>query len=177
MIDISASGAYFLMGIRWGKRKMSVRTTVRKQYAQIVDGAARQFGAATVPVEGWLVMLRKALAMSGSEVATRAGVSRNAIYQAERNERDGAITINQMQKLAQAMGGRFVYAIVPDEGRVEDVIRAQARRKAEARVQRAGAHMALEQQALTSAQTTQRIDDLTDELARGMPPDLWKRDG
>jgi predicted DNA-binding mobile mystery protein A len=160
-----------------GRAGMSVRATVRKQYAKIVDGTARQFGTGSVPVEGWLTVLRKALGMSGSEVAARAGVSRNAIYQAERNERDGAITIHQMQKLAQAMGGRFVYAIVPDEGRVEDVIRAQARRKAEARVQRAGAHMALEQQALTSAQTAQRIDDLTDELTREIPPDLWKRDG
>jgi predicted DNA-binding mobile mystery protein A len=156
---------------------MSVRATVRKQYANIVDGTARQLATASVPVEGWLTVLRKALGMSGSEVAARAGVSRNAVYQAERNERDGAITINQMHKLAQAMGGRFVYAIVPEEGAVDTVIRAQARRKAEARVQRASTHMALEQQSLTRAQTAQRIDELTDELAREIPPDLWKPDG
>lgn len=155
---------------------MSVRSTARKQYAQIVDLAARRLESTKVPAEGWLAVFRKALRMSGSEVAARAGVSRNAVYQAERNEREGAVTINQMQKLAQAMGGRFVYAIVPDEGRVDAVIRAQALRKAEARVQRAGAHMALEKQALTPSQTARRIDELADELAREMPPDFWKPD-
>lgn len=112
--------------------------------------------------------------MSGAEVAARANVSRKAIYQAERNERDGAITMNQMHKLAAAMGGRFVYAIVPDDGRVDDIIRAQAQRKAEALITRAGAHMALEQQSLTKEQTQQRIDDLADELMRDMPPDFWE---
>ena len=152
---------------------MSVKSTVRKQYVRIVDRAAKQLTNIQKPSEGWLAMLRKALGMSGSEVATRMGVSRNAIYQAERNERDGAITINQMQKLAEAMGGRFVYAIVPERS-VEDVIRAQAQRKAEALIRRASAHMALEKQSLPSAQTKRRIEELADELVRDMPPDFWE---
>lgn len=152
---------------------MSVKSTVRKQYVRIVDRAAKQLANIQKPSEGWLAMLRKALGMSGSEVAARMGVSRNAIYQAERNERDSAITINQMQKLAEAMGGRFVYAIVP-EGSVEDVIRAQAQRKAEALIRRASAHMALEKQSLPSAQTKRRIEELADELVRDMPPDFWE---
>ena len=141
---------------------------------QIIDRTARQLESLKKPSEGWLSVLRKALAMSGAEVAARANVSRNAVYQAERNERDGAITINQMHKLAEAMGGRFVYAIVPQSGQVEDIIRAQARGKAEARIMRASAHMALEKQSLTSAQIAQRIEDLAEELIRDMPPDFWE---
>jgi len=152
---------------------MNVKDTARKQYVRIVDRAAQQLKSVQKPSEGWLSVLRKALGMSGAEVAARMGVSRGAVYQAERNEREGAITINQMQKLAEAMGGRFVYAIVP-EGSVEDVIRAQARRKAEARIRRASAHMALEKQSLPSAQTRQRIEELADELVRDMPPDFWE---
>lgn len=152
---------------------MNVKDTARKQYMRIVDRTAQQLEFVQKPSEGWLSVLRKALGMSGAEVAARMGVSRGAVYQAERNEREGAITINQMQKLAEAMGGRFVYAIVP-EGSVEDVIRAQARRKAEARIRRASAHMALEKQSLPSAQTRQRIEELADELVRDMPPDFWE---
>lgn len=151
---------------------MSVRTTVRRQYVRIVDHASRQLASLRIPAEGWLVTLRKALGMSGAEVAARVGVSRNAVYQAERNERTGAITIKQMQKLAEAMGARFVYAIVT-EGDVDDVIRAQARRTAEARVRRASGHMALEKQALPNAQIERRIDELADELAKEMPTDFW----
>lgn len=152
---------------------MSVKDTARKQYVRIVDRTARHLESIHKPSEGWLSVMRKALGMSGGEVAARMGVSRNAVYQAERNEREGAITINQMQKLAEAMGGHFVYAIVPD-GSVDDVIRAQARRKAEARIRRASAHMALEKQSLPSAQTKQRIEELADELVRDMPPDFWE---
>lgn len=49
-----------------------------------------------------------------------------------------------------------------------DMIRIQARRKAEPRIRRESAHMAHEQQALPSTQT------LTEELIREMPSDFWK---
>ena len=152
---------------------MSVGRTVRNQLVRLVDRAAEQFGAVQRPPEGWLVTLRKALGMSGAEVAARLNVSRNAVYQAERNERGGAITLKQMQKLAEAMGGRFVYAVVP-QGSVEDVVRAHAVRKAELLVRRASGHMALEQQSLPNARIAQRIEDLAEELAREVPPDFWR---
>ncbi|EGN75392.1 mobile mystery protein A [Idiomarina sp. A28L] len=153
---------------------MSVKSTVRKQYVQIINSAAQQLASLKKPSEGWLSVLRKALGMSGAQVAMRAGVTRSAIHQAERNEANGAITIKQMQKFAEAMGGRFVYAIVPERGEVADIIQLQARRKAEARVVRASAHMALENQSLTSKQQAQRINDLADELIREMPSDFWE---
>lgn len=152
---------------------MRVKDIARKQYVRIADQAAQQFGSIQVPAKGWLATLRQALGMSGAQVAKRMGVTRAAVYQAERNEREGAITISQMEKLADALGGRFVYAIVP-EGSVEDVIRAQAHRKAEARIRRASAHMALESQALPGEQTKQKIEELADELARDMPSDFWE---
>ncbi|MFV0302495.1 MAG: mobile mystery protein A [Paracoccus sp. (in: a-proteobacteria)] len=152
---------------------MSVKDAARKQYVRMADAAAGQLAALKKPSEGWLVTLRKALGMSGAEVAARMGVSRNAIYQAERNEKDGAITLKQMEKLAEALGGRFVYAVIP-EGGVDEVMRLQARRKAEARIRRASSHMALESQSLSAQQTRQKIDDLTEELLREMPPDFWE---
>lgn len=153
---------------------MNVKDTARRQYGRIADRTAQQLSNVHQPKGGgWLSLMRHALGMSGTHVAARAGVSRNAIYQAERNERDGAITIAQMKKLAEAMDAEFVYAIVP-KGSVEDVIRAQALRKAESRVLRASAHMALESQSLPSEQTRQRIDSLAHELVRDMPSDFWE---
>lgn len=152
---------------------MNVKDTARKQYARIVNRHAHQLESIKMPAEGWLVTLRKALGMSGSEVATRMGVSRNAVYQAERNERNGAITINHMQALAQAMGGQFVYAVIP-KGSVEDLTLAQAQRIAQSRIWRASALMALENQSLPSAQITERIEQLANELVLDMPPDFWK---
>ena len=66
------------------------------------------------------------------------------------------------------MGCRFVYAVVPEQS-LENVIRAQALKKAEARIRRVSAHMSLEQQSLTKAQNDERIAMLAQELMRDMP--------
>ncbi len=152
---------------------MGVRETARRHYIKTIDLAVAQLGGFDKPSEGWIASLRKALGMSGAQLARRMGVTRAAIHQAERNETGGAITLHQMEKLATALGGRFVYAIVP-EGRVEDLVRVQARRKAEKLVRRASGHMALENQSLTAEQQEQEMDRLTEELMRSMPSGFWE---
>lgn len=152
---------------------MSVKATARSQYQAIVNGAANRVGRQLKrPPEGWIATMRKALGMSGPQLASRLDVTRARISQAEQAEIAGGVTLKTMHAMAEAMGGRFVYAIVP-EGRVEDVIAAQARRKAEALVSRAGAHMALEDQSLSKAANEQEVERLTQELLRRMPADLW----
>lgn len=152
---------------------MSVKETARKQYVRIVDRAARQIAALERPSEGWLAAMRKALGMSGADVARRMGVTRNAVYQAERNEQDGAITLKQMEKLAEALGGRFIYAVVPEKD-VEAIIKTQAWRMAEAQILLASAHMALEAQSLPAQETRRRIEERSAELMRERPPDFWE---
>lgn len=152
---------------------MSVRETARRQYTRLADTAAQQVSGLSVPKEGWIATIRKAFGMSGAQLGRRAGVTKAAIYQAERNEPEGAITLKQMEKMAQALGCRFVYAIVPDD-RIADIVRRQAHKKVEALVQRASAHMALEKQSLSSDQTRAEIERQTNELVRSMPPDFWE---
>lgn len=109
-----------------------VKDTAKRQYARLLDKAAQQLAGLARPSEGWISAMRKALGMSAPELARRMGVTKPAIYQAERKEREGGVTIQHMEKLAAALGGRFVYAIIPEEGRIEDVLKAQARKKARA---------------------------------------------
>lgn len=151
---------------------MSVKEIVRKQYVRAVDRAASQLQHLKTPPIGWLRLFRDALGMSASQVAKRMGITRNAIYQAERNELDGAITLNQMDKLAKAMGGRFVYAIIPN-GTVDDIVSEQAYRKAKEHVGRASAHMALESQSLPGKEIMQKIDELAQQYKRDRPSNFW----
>jgi len=44
----------------------------------------------------------------------RKRVSRNAVYQAERSEKEGAVSLKQMELLAKTIGSRSVQAIIPD---------------------------------------------------------------
>lgn len=154
---------------------MSVRQTARRQYARIMDRAGKSVGGLSAPREGWIATMRKALGMSAPQLARRAQVSKAAIYQAERKEREGGITIRQMEKLAASLGGRFVYAIVPGEGGIRDQVLAQARAKAGRIVRRASSHMALEKQSLPDNQVSREIERLTRNLARDMPPGLWDK--
>ncbi len=145
-----------------------VQDIAKRQYARLLDRTAKQLVGLKSPPDGWLMTMRKALGMSAPALARRAGVTKSAIYQAERQERDGGITIQHMEKLAAALGGRFVYAIVP-EGSVDEAIRTQARKKAEKLIKRASAHMALEKQSLSPDQTREEIERMTDELTRNTP--------
>ena len=152
---------------------MSVQETIKKQYQAIVDNAASRQVGFGLPCEGWVVTVRKALGMSGAQLARRLGVSRASVSQTEKNEMSGSVTLKHMQKTANALGCRFVYAIVPDE-RIEDVICDQATRKATKLVQRVSGHMALESQSLPLEKAQAEIARLRDELMRDMPSDFWE---
>ena len=151
----------------------SVKETAKRQYARTLNTAASQVSGLKAPREGWISTMRKALGMSAPDLAKRLGVTKPAIYQAERKERDGGVTLGHMERLAEAMGGKFVYAIVPD-GQIEDILRDQARAKAKVVVRRASAHMALEKQSLSSEQMWAEIERLAEQLLRERPSDFWE---
>jgi predicted DNA-binding mobile mystery protein A len=150
---------------------MSVKNVARQQYQRLANGAASHSSLKTPP-EGWLRTIRKALGMSGAQLGKRMELTRARIAQAEHSELTGAATLKSMRAAAEAMGCRFVYAIVPDK-RIEDLIMAQARIKAAALVSTANTHMALESQNLPEKKIAAEVERLADDLAREMSPDFW----
>ena len=117
---------------------------------------------------------QEAVGIGASAVAERLGVSRNSVYSSVQNERAGTISLNQLEKTAEAMGGKLVYAIIPREGSVEEIVMAQARKKARRIVQRTRTHMALEGQTEGLRSQEEMIEELASEIAREMPRDFWK---
>jgi predicted DNA-binding mobile mystery protein A len=150
---------------------MSVRDTIRQQYQRLVDSAEIS-PLLKVPPEGWLRSVRKALGMSGAQLAKRMGLTRARVAQAEHAELSGGATLKSMQAAAEAMGCRFVYAVVPEK-RIKDVIAAQARKKALVLVGTTSTHMALENQSLPEDRIAAEVDRIAHEFAREMPPDFW----
>lgn len=153
---------------------MSVKTIVQQQYRNIVDSAAAKVVGLKIPPEGWLRTARSALGMSGTDVANKMGVTRARITKVEHAELTGGVTLKSMQATAEAMGCRFVYAVIPASGHVDDIIAAQARKKAMAIVGTASKHMALENQKLPDDKITQEVERLTREIALEMPPNFWR---
>jgi predicted DNA-binding mobile mystery protein A len=151
---------------------MSIREIVIAQYQSLVNRAAVSARVLSVPKEGWIRTVRKALGMSGAQLARRLGVTRALVSNTERAELSGSVTIKAMEQMARAMDCKFVYAIVPD-GEIQDMISQRAREKALAIVERTNKHMALEAQTLSKEQIDFEIRRLQRELVNAMPSDLW----
>lgn len=155
-------------------RQMSVKDTVRRQIVRKISESARNpANTLRTPPGGWIATVRKALGMSGAQLGKRLSLKRGRISQAELAEAEGGVTLRTMQEMAEAMGCRFVYAIVPANGDLNDLIEAQARRKATEIVSRAATHMALEQQSLSAEQNKAEIDRLTRALVADPPSHFW----
>lgn len=153
---------------------MSVKNTVKKQYQAIVDAAATStLQSLSQPKEGWITCVRKALGMSAAQLGRIMNQTRANISQAEQSERNESATLKTMQHLAEAMGCKLVYAIVPAEGGIESILERQARKKALALVGEASTHMALEKQSLPNAKVDAEVQRLTRELLAKQPSDFW----
>ena len=153
---------------------MNVQNAILQQYQRFVDRASLSSADLSHPSEGWLRTMRKALGMSGAQLARKMGVTRALISQAESNEVSGSVTMKTMQTMAEAMGCRFVYAVLPPAKKeTEDVIFAQAMKKARAIAERTDEHMVLEGQNLSKATLENQIERLAHRLAVEMAPDFW----
>lgn len=150
-----------------------MKDIIAKQYRDKVNNASQSVSKLSpIPKEGWVRTVRKALGMTGAHLASRLGLTKMRISQAERDEINGGVTLKTMQSMAEAMGCKFVYAIVANEA-VEDIVKRQATLKAKSLVKSASTHMALEAQALTKEQLAFEVERMAKELVEKMPSDLW----
>ncbi|MCY4006295.1 MAG: mobile mystery protein A [Rhodobacteraceae bacterium] len=153
---------------------MSVSRVKQRQAEGKINQAAQVAQALTKPVGGWIATLQETIGMSAPALAGRLGVSRNSVYSSIQNEQAGTISLNQLDKMAEAMGGKLVYAIIPRAGPVEEIVMTQARKKAKRIIQRTRAHMALEEQTEGLRSQEEMIEELASELVRKRPKDFWK---
>jgi predicted DNA-binding mobile mystery protein A len=84
-------------------------------------GALRPLAKSTRPPKGWLRAIRDALGMTTSQFGRRLGVSQPRIVELEQSEVSGGVTLHTLQRAAEALGCRLVYALVPDRPLAETV--------------------------------------------------------
>jgi predicted DNA-binding mobile mystery protein A len=65
------------------------------------------------PSRGWIRAIREALGMTTGQLAKRLGVQQPRIIELEKGEVTGNITVRSLERAAEAMGCRLVYALVP----------------------------------------------------------------
>jgi len=83
----------------------------------------RQAGREKNQTNGLLRAVRQTLNMPVAEVAKKMGVSRSVIFDLEAREPRNTISLRSMSRMAEAMGCKVVYGIVPKGGKkLEDLV-------------------------------------------------------
>jgi predicted DNA-binding mobile mystery protein A len=122
---------------------------------------------------GWINTIRTALNMSLSQLGKRARKTAQGVRALEQREKSGAITLQSLQEIAEAMDMKLVYAILPKEGTLEDMVTIKAEEKAREIVNRTDTSMALEDQAMAKGSLMNAFIEKKNELKNEMPKFLW----
>lgn len=134
--------------------------------------ALRPLAKSPRPSNGWLRAIRDALGMTTAQFARRLSVSQPRIVKLEKSEVDGTVTLQTLQRAAEALGCRVVYALVPEKP-LANTVRARAELLAERMASAVEQSMRLENQGVKdkSAARALREDTIEDLLRR--PARLW----
>ncbi|WP_068599384.1 mobile mystery protein A [Vaginella massiliensis] len=125
------------------------------------------------PVGGWLKAIRTTLGMSLEQLGNKLGVTKQSIQSLEKREKEGSITINSLKETAQALDMKFVYALLPIDGSLEQLVERKAEILAKDIVMRTTQTMALEDQENAQARLKEAIEERKKEIIESNPKILW----
>lgn len=111
------------------------------------------------PRSGWIRAIRDALGMSSNDLARRMGVSKARVGQIERGERERTITLDTLERAADALGCRVEYVLVPHRP-LDDLVWAQARERASTEIGSVDHTMELEDQRPDGGTRSVRIEEV-----------------
>lgn len=126
------------------------------------------------PSNGWIQAIRAALGMSARQLASRLGITQQAVARIEKNEARGSVTLRTMRNIAEGLDCVFVYGFVP-RTTLDETVRRQARRLAEARFGRVSHTMGLEDQGLGKKENKKMLSDAVENIVGSLPSTLWNK--
>ncbi len=121
-------------------------------------------------VASWTQYIRKALGMTVQQLAQRAGLAAPTVYKIERSEKSDQLTLQTLKTVAGAMECDFVYAFVPQRP-IEEMVDAQARKRAKSVIQQANLQMEYEDQTVSGKETEAQYKELVEKLKNSKT--LW----
>jgi len=130
------------------------------------------FSQMSPPAQGWIRAIRETLGMTTRQLAKRLGMQQPSLSELEKSEAAGNITVKSLERAAEALGCRLVYALVPIKPLTE-TIEERALQLARRKLAAVQQTMRLEDQEV-HGKTEQKDAErrLVDELLR-RPARLW----
>lgn len=139
-----------------------------------IDKKLSLFKNFEIPKVGWIKTIRKSLSMTYNVLAKRTSKSPQEIQIFEKNEIEGAITLNTLKKIAASLNCRFVYAFVPEES-FEKMIDDRINKIADTLVGRVSDTMMLESQKPGDDVLKRQRDELVNSFKSDYKK-IWKYD-
>ena len=139
---------------------------------QVFDRHLAKVRVPEPPSRGWIRAVRVALGLSARQLAKRVGIAQQSLSRLEAAEVSGAITLKSLRKVADQAGCKLVYALVPRDGALLDIVREQALKKAEEMFPHVYHTMMLENQNVVDDEKD-RVRLLADEIMRDLNSSLW----
>lgn len=125
-----------------------------------------------IPRNGWIREIRTALKMTYKQLSKRLSMTPSAIMKFENNEVRGTINLNSMEKIAEALNCKFVYAIVPNDS-LENIIDLQVENFAEKMIKRVSHSMLLESQSVSDKEIKEKVNELKRSLKDKLSSKIW----
>jgi hypothetical protein len=102
------------------EREWEMRVMERKVLLKKLDKEMRHYRLAARevnPTNELLRTVRKVLRVPMKEMAEKMGIVESALFQLEGREGTGSITLRSLGRMAEAMGCKAVYGVVPANGK------------------------------------------------------------
>jgi predicted DNA-binding mobile mystery protein A len=126
-----------------------------------------------VPPIGWIKAIRNGIGMSMEQLGKKLSITKQAVMDIEKREKEGAVTLKAMQELAKAMDMQFVYGFIPNAGSLDQMIEKRALEIAKTIVQRTSSTMKLEDQENSKERIEKAIKERAAEIINKTPKILW----
>lgn len=125
------------------------------------------------PRGGWVRTMREALGMTNVQLARRLGrKAPQTIEDMQENEVTETIKLRTLRELADALGCRLVYALVPTKP-LDEMRRDQAQRVAAQLLRTASHSMKMEDQGVSATEKERELQSQIRRLLSGNPRKLW----
>lgn len=126
-----------------------------------------------IPNRGWIFYIRNALSISTGNLAKLMGRKQPSVVAMEQREADKSITLETLEKAANAVGCDVFYAFVPKDS-FEKFVDSKRRELVNRIITETNLTMSLEEQGLSKKEIAEQTNLLMDDMRIKPLKKLWR---